>query len=249
MAIGHRSKKSPILNPPAQPNRSLVGGLECLEYLVAAERPVGSREVAREMNLEHTRANRLLGTLAFMGLAERTPDRKYVAGPALHVLAAMSLRGSRLLGAATAHLVDLGSELPDFSVALGVLWKRHVVYLYFAGPGEEPQVAIASRDLFPAEESSIGHVLLAARTSPELGELYPQLSSAERKRLRRAVADAKKRGYALLRGRTLGVPVGRPAVAGVAVAGKVTARNRPALVSMLRETAALIAAGLGQERL
>jgi DNA-binding IclR family transcriptional regulator len=244
MATGEKSRKNQVLKAPAQPNRSLVGGFECLAYLVAAGRAVGSREVAREMNLEPTRANRLLGTLAFMGLAERTPDRKYVAGPALHVLAAMSLRGSRLLGAATPHLADLGAQLPDYSVAMGVLWKRHVVYLYFGRPGEEAQVAIASRDLFPAEKSSIGHVLLAGRNTAALKELYPDLKAAELRALKRALAGAMKNGHALVDGHTLGVPVGEPIVAGLAIAGKVDARNRKALLRKLIKTAELIAADL-----
>ncbi len=244
MAMGHRSRKNPVLKAPAQPNRGLVGGLECLEYVVAAGRAVGSREVAREMNLEPTRANRLLGTLAVMGLAERTPDRKYVVGAALHVLAAMSLRGSRLLGAAMPHLAELGAELPDYSVAMGVLWKRHVVYLYFASPGEQAQVAIASRDLFPAEKSSIGHVLLADCSAAELNRLYAELKATELRSLKSAIAGARKRGHALVDEGTLGVPVGTPVIAGLAVAGEVNAGDRAALVRRLKKTAVLIAADL-----
>ena len=241
MAIGYRSRKNPETRPPAQPNRSLAGGLDCLGTLVAAERPVGSRELARELGLDPTRVNRLLGTLAHLGLAERTAGRKYVPGPGLHVLAAMSLRGSRLLSAAMPHLAALGAELPGYSVALGVLWRRHVAYLYFAGPGEEPQVAIASRDLFPAEKSSIGLVMLAGRERKEVRELFKDRPAAEGKELLGRVQSTRKRGWALVAGRTLGVPVGDPPVAGLALAGKVNARNRARLVRKLTQAARDIA--------
>jgi DNA-binding IclR family transcriptional regulator len=229
---------------PAQPNRSLVGGLECLEYLVAADNPVGSREVAREMDLEHTRANRLLGTLAFMGLAERTSDRKYVPGPALHVLAAMSLRGSRLLSVALPHLEKLAAELPEFSVALGVLWRQRVVYLYFHRPGELPEVAIGGERLFPAERSSIGQVLLAGREREEVRGLYRDRPAKQVAEILREVKTAGKRGYAFVNGRTLGVAVGSPAVAGLAIAGKVDRRKLKGLVQTVGRTAGAIAADL-----
>jgi DNA-binding IclR family transcriptional regulator len=226
---------------PAQPNRSLVGGLECLEYLAGAGRPVGSREAARALGLEPTRANRLLGTLAWMGLAERTADRKYTAGSGLHVLAAMSLRGSRLLSTAAPHLARLGDELPGFSVALGVLWRRQVVYLYFAGPGEDARVAIASRDLFPAEKSSIGQVLLAGMGEGAVRELYADREAGEVERLTGELEGVRREGYALVNERTLGIAVGEPAVAGIALAGVTNEEDRTRLVRRLTECAEKIA--------
>jgi len=55
---------------PAQPNLSLINGLTCLQELIASPSLVGSRELARRLGLEPTRVNRLLGTLAQLGLAE-----------------------------------------------------------------------------------------------------------------------------------------------------------------------------------
>lgn len=215
--------------------------------LSAAGRPTGSRELARLLGLEPTRVNRLLGTLAHLGLAGRTPGRKYIPGPGLHVLAAMSLRGSRLLSAALPRLERLGRAEPHFSVALGVLWRRHVAYLYFAGPGEEPQVAIASRGLFPAEKSSIGLVMLAARGQKEVRELFKGEPEAEVKKLLGHVRSARKQGWALVGGRTLGVGIGSPPVAGLALAGELNAKNRMRLVRHLTGTADLIARDLAGE--
>jgi len=244
MTTGHGLRNDPALKAPAQPNRSLVGGIECLEYLVAADSPVGSREVAREMSLEHTRANRLLGTLAFMGLAERTPGRKYVPGPALHVLSAMSLRGSRLLSVALPRLEGLAARLPEFSVALGVLWRCQVVYLYFRRPGRNAEVAIGSERLFPAEQSSIGQVLLAEREPEEIRELYAHRPAGDVRAILTEIATAAGRGYALVGGKTLGVAVGSPAVAGLAIAGKFQRGELGNLVEMIAGTADAIAAAL-----
>ncbi len=230
---------------PAQPNRSLVGGLDCLAYLASVGRPVGSREAARELGLEPTRANRLLGTLAWMGLAERTADRKYTPGAGLHVLAAMSLRGSRLLGAAVPHLGRLGERFADCSVALGVLWRRHVVYLYFAGPGEDARVAVASRDLFPAEQSSIGRVLLARMNDAEIRDLYAGGETGLPEGLLDEINEIRDRDWALVNERTLGVALGDPPFAGLAIAGPGMAGETETRVAVLRETAAAIAREVG----
>ena len=59
---------------PPQPDPSLVGGLECLEAVVAAGRPVTAPDVASSLNMRPSRADRLLATLAHLGLLERTPQ-------------------------------------------------------------------------------------------------------------------------------------------------------------------------------
>ena len=218
-----------------------MAGLECLQALAGAEQPVGSREMARTLGVEHTRVNRLLGTLAAMGLAERTSGRKYVAGPGLHVLAAMSLRGSRLLSAALPHLQRLHLAEPDLSVALGVPWRRQVAYLFFAEPGAEVQASIASRALYAAENSSIGLALLAAREAGEVRVLYGSVPAVQRDALLRSLAIVRKQGYAFVDGRTLGVAVGEPPAAGLAVAGKLAPRDLTRLVHKLQNTASAIA--------
>lgn len=229
---------------PAQPNASLISGLECLRALAGAERPVGSRELARLLGLEPTRANRLLGTLASMGLAEKTAARRYVPGPGLHVLAAISLRGSRLLTAALPHLEQLQKEVPDCAVALGSLWRRQVVYLFFAAPGSRIEASIASRSLYPAEKSSIGLTMLASRPADEVATLYGAFSRRELDSLTRTLATVRKQGWALVDSVTLGVPIGSPPVAGLALSGRITARRAPGLVARLKQTAGAIARDL-----
>jgi len=229
------------LSLPAQPNQSLLSGMECLHSLVAAGRPVGSREIARELDIEPTRANRMLGTLAFMGLAQKTADGKYTPGSGLHVLAAMSLQGSKLLSVALPHLNKLSENQPNCSVALGVLWRRQVVYLYFSKPGQEAKVAIASQGLYPAELSSIGQLMLAEKSAAEIRQLYKDRPASEVKTIISEIRGAKKQRFAFLGKRTLGVTIGSPVIAGLALAGPNICRQRSLLTKTITQVARKIA--------
>jgi DNA-binding IclR family transcriptional regulator len=199
----------------------LLHGIQCLQWLASAGRPVGSRELSRLLRVEHTRVNRALGTLQELGLAARTADRKYRPGPALHVFAAQSLRGSGLLAAALPHLRELHGE--NLTVALGVLWEKQVCYLVHARPGQAMDESIGRHELWPAETSSLGLVLLAAtkgslsrtatRLAPEAA--HPLSAPAE------YLSTVRQYGSARLRFAdgtvSIAVPVGDPVIAAFGV--------------------------------
>src|SRR5258706_11898625 len=121
-----RRLTSPAPMLPAQPNQSLIDGLTVLQALAVSTEPVGGRALARELGLEATRVNRLLKTLAYLGMARQTPKRKYLPGPAMHVLSAQSLFGSGLIRRALPVLENL--QQSGHVVALGVLWRGPVCY-------------------------------------------------------------------------------------------------------------------------
>ena len=203
---------------PAQPNQSVIDGLACLQHLAARGEALAGRELARELGLEYTRANRLLRTLAYLGLAEQDDKRRYRPGPAIHVLAAQAMFGSGLLRRAMPHLEDLRRF--NCVVALGVLWQDQVCYLYHASPETPPGEAFGRVGLFPAHQSGIGCALLAAESDQQV-----------RQRLR-GVADRKGVAVVLDRlkaCRTTGVAVvpqdraGRTLSYGVAIGSKPTA--------------------------
>lgn len=168
------------LTPPSQPNQSLINGMACFQLVASHGVPLGSREIARRLRLEHTRVNRLLGTLAYLGLVSKTEDRKYAPGPALHVLSAQSLHGSGLLS----HSIPVLRRVrqPRMVVALGVLWRDSVCYLVHARPGQDPSDAIGAHTPYEATDSVIGHVLLAyvdpnvvpSDFTKRYGESYPE---------------------------------------------------------------------------
>jgi DNA-binding IclR family transcriptional regulator len=239
---------------PAQSNQSLARGLACLQALVSAGGPVGSRALARELGLEHTRVSRLLGTLAMLGLAERTPAGRYLPGPGIHVLAAQSLQGSRLLAIALPHLRRL--LRPGTSAALGVLWRKHVCYLFHGRSGLALEDGIGTTRPFPALQSSIGRALLAqqdqARVRALLAADPDPLPAAQLRDALRELAAVRAAGYAEVRSApdhsTLGVIVGDPAVAGIALAGRITATDVPALRDALLMAAREITTALAQVR-
>jgi len=132
------------VKPPAQINQGLRDGIECLLEIAAMERPVGSRELARRLGQDHTRVNRIISTLAYMGLAEQTADRKYIAGPGLLVLAGLSLRGSPLYRCAMPHLEELGVAT-GYQVALGLRWRTNVSYLYHGHAQEHAALGIVRK--------------------------------------------------------------------------------------------------------
>jgi DNA-binding IclR family transcriptional regulator len=215
---------------PAQPNQSLIDGLGVLQALASSGRAVGSRELAKMLDLEPTRANRLLKTLAALGIAQQTPDRRYEPGPGMHVLSAQSLYGSGLIRKAMPHLADL--HRLGYLVALGVLWRDQVCYLYHATPDMRPEMALGRAGLYPAERSGLGLVLLAQGEPLPSGELG--------KRLRRV----REQGYARIQIRhgvsTLAVPLGNPAYAAIGLSGQISSQQTPRLVAELQQAVSRI---------
>jgi len=186
---------------PAQPNQSLIDGLSVLQALASAGKPVGSREMGRQLSLEATRVNRLLKTLAHLGIAQQTPERQYVPGPAMHVLAAQATFGSGLIRRAIKPLESLKHF--TMAVAMGVLWRDQVVYLYHASPGGGGADAIGRTGLFPATRSAIGMALLARQADADVRALYdgqdiPGFSGGI-KSLLEELASIRKSGVALIK--------------------------------------------------
>jgi len=222
---------------PAQPNQSLADGVALLQVLCARGAGVGSRELARLMGWEPTRANRLLGTLRDLGLAEQDAERRYRPGPGVHLLAAQCLNGSGLLAAAVPVLRGLRGR---FGVALGVLWQGHVCYLLHAGRGRPIEEGLRRTAPLSAERSSIGMVLEAFAPAPW------RTPAAE-------IAAIRQRGYAIQRndGTTgsvamviAGATADAPPVAAIAAMADYASDPSETVADALRPAAAAIAAVL-----
>lgn len=152
----------------SQPNQSLIDGIRCLQYLVSSDKAVGCRELARQMDMNSTRVNRLLMTMASIGLTIQDEHRRYLPGPGIHALAAQAIRGSSLFAQA---LPQLEAHAPrDIVVALGVLWEDQVIYIWHSEPGERTSAsqALAGFRMLPAWQSVIGVSLLAAESDEQL---------------------------------------------------------------------------------
>lgn len=210
--------------PPAQPNQSLIKGILCLQTMVFEGRPIGTRELARRLNVEHTGINRLMGTLAAIGLAEKNADHKYQAGPGIHVLAAQSLQSSRLLVCALPYIRALMDE--NLLVSLGVLWRKHICYLFHGNNRRALENGIGASQPFPAFKSSIGTAILASMDQSAVRRTMLQgpdrLSKEELNLLTSRINDAVTNGYAMVShtpaSTTIAVAIGKPAIAGLAFA-------------------------------
>lgn len=230
---------------PAQPNQSLIDGLTVLQALAVSTEPVGGRALARELNLEPTRVNRLLKTLAYLGMARQTPSRKYLPGPAMHVLSAQSLFGSGLTRRAMPVLEELRKT--GKLVALGVLWRDQVCYIYHALPKDAATSGLGRMGLYPASQSSIGRVLLAQQEEDHIRALYQDrpipLVPGGIEELLTILRQVKTDGYALAIQSTdpynasLAIPVGTPPYAGLAVASDITQDQIPQYLPLLRTAA------------
>jgi DNA-binding IclR family transcriptional regulator len=230
---------------PAQPNRSLIDGIACLQALATSGAPAGVCDLARRLGLETTRAHRLLKTLAHLGFARQTPQRKYGPGPAMHVLSAQSLFASGLIRRALDPLKALRRH--GLIVALGMLWREHVCYLYHAMPGMTPGEALGRLGLYPAPRSSIGMVLTSRLSGEEIREIYrdrkiPGYPGGLRD-LRADLRRIMRQGYAHLvharhpRHVTMAVPVGDPPDSALAFSGNIPAAERDHYLAILRDTA------------
>jgi DNA-binding IclR family transcriptional regulator len=247
---------------PSQPNQSLIDGLTCLQALTSAQEPMGSRELARLLDMEPTRANRLLKTLAYLGLAEQDERRKYSPGTGIHVLAAQALRGSGLIGRALPALEELRDL--GYIVALGVLWRDETCYLYHADADATIAHALSYPAVYPAATSGIGMALMAHMPDDQVRELYarPSVLPAKRKLDEPVELDGpdgllarldriRMQGHALVSvpqvegRRTLAVAIGNPAYAAVGLSGAFTDQQVPDLLAELDRTVEAISTAPG----
>jgi len=173
----------------SQPNQSLIDGIRCLQYLVSSGRAIGCRELARLMGINTTRVNRLLMSMASIGLTMQDEQRRYLPGPGIHALAAQAIRGSELFSRALPQLERLAPR--DIVVALGVLWEDQVIYIWHSVPGSQTSQALAGYHMLPAWQSVIGMSLLAAETD---AALIPRFSPEQWQQLAPHVAQQRQQG-------------------------------------------------------
>ena len=232
---------------PSQPILGLIDGMEVLQLLASEGRAMSGVEISKELNIEKTKVNRILKTLAFLGFTTASNNRKYVLGSAIHVLSAQLLHGSGLIKNALKYLIEL-TEL-NVVVAMGVLWRDKVTYIYHWQPGYLPSEGLGSMDLFPATQSSIGLALLAEKTDEEIARIInlekriPGQSSKED--FFSAIDFVRNEGYAKAlfeNHQSIGIRLGNPGYAAIALAHIENKRPMHEYLKILQEKAALIEA-------
>lgn len=232
---------------PSQPILGLIDGMEVLQLLASEGRAMSGVEISKELNIEKTKVNRILKTLAFLGFTTASNNRKYALGSAIHVLSAQLLHGSGLVKNALKYLIEL-TEL-NVVVAMGVLWRDKVTYIYHWQPGYLPSEGLGSMDLFPATQSSIGMALLAEKADEEIARIInlekriPGQSSKED--FFSAIDFVRNEGYAKAlfeNHQSIGIRLGNPGYAAIALAHIENKRPMHEYLKILQEKAAQIEA-------
>ncbi len=203
---------------PAQPNRSLIDGLQCLYHVLGSGNPIGSRELARSMGEEHTRINRLLKTLCAMEYLQQDEQKRYLPGAAVHLLSALTIQGSGLLTKALPVIETLMQET-GCAAALGVLWNQQVCYLFHGTPQSSLNIAIGRHVPFTATNSSIGKILLSQKCADDW-KSAAAACGVDPLSLQRDLQNCANEGYAIddmSRPGSIAVCVGCPIVAGLAL--------------------------------
>lgn len=245
--------------PGAQINQSILDGISVLQALAGSDMPVGGKDLAERLNMDSTRVNRLLKTLASIGMTQQTKGRKYIPGPGIHVLSAQSLYASGLLRSAMPTLEQLGKL--DLTVAMGVLWFDTVSFIYHAKPGMRATEAIGRMGVRSATTSGIGMVMLANSPRDAVIDAYQNkviegfpdgLES-----LLSELEEINQRGYALFQSHelqagndnayySLAMTIGSPANSAIALQGKIKPEDVDNLVCVLKDARAKIESTLGE---
>ena len=177
----------------SQPNKSIIDGISCLQALASSDQPIGVRELARQLDLQPMKANRVLMTLMAMGLVTQDKKKAYMPGPGIHVLAAQAIHGSSLLSKA---LPVIEAHLPcDYIISVGVLWRDKVSYLIHAEPNKTFSQSIIHNHLYDASKSTIGLLLLSKLDDKEVESILGEekfLSIKDKLSFARASGYAKQ---------------------------------------------------------
>ncbi|AWB65252.1 transcriptional regulator [Saccharobesus litoralis] len=228
--------------PKTQLNQSLIDGIATLQELALSSNPVGCRELARQLQMDPTRVNRLLQTLEHIGIARKTAKRKYMPGPGMHVLAAQSLFASGLIN----HCIEPLESLKKFGhiVALGMQWRDHISYLYHALPGMSSDQALGRMGLYPASAGGIGMAIFSTLTDSQIRAIYQHMDEIPAypegiEALLAEVNKTRENGYAYVETventrQTVAVPVGNPAFCAIGVSGWIPATAVPEIYAELK---------------
>lgn len=222
---------------PAQKVNGLIDGIAVLQELTMSQEPASGKVIAEKLGLPPVRVNRLLKTLAYLGLTHRNASRKYSVGPGMHVLAAQSMAASGLLKRAIPYLKLLGKS--GMVVALGVLWKDQVCYLFHNSGKCDFSEGLSNMRLYPALNSSIGLALLADM-STEAVEQHIGSNNINEELLAK-LHQINKQEYASIQHQdhiSLAVTIGKPAYAAIAVSGMKNTEEVQKFIELLRKYAA-----------
>ena len=198
--------EAPEAPPPPRDRQfvqSLERGLSVIRALSAPE-PQTLSDVARATGLTRAASRRFLLTLQQLGYVHLDGTR-FQLTPQVLELGYAYLSSLTLPEVAQPHLERLVEEVHESS-SVSVLDGGDVVYVARVPTRSIMRVAISVGTRFPAYATSMGRVLLAGLGAERLEDYFAraqfqaltQHTEVDPVRLRRAIADAGRAGYALV---------------------------------------------------
>src|SRR5580692_9783874 len=154
--------------PPARSDfvQSLDRGLAVIRAFGPDRERLSLSEVARATNLTRAAARRFLLTLVSLGYV-RSDGREFSLRPRVLELGYAYLSGLGMPEVAAPHLEELVAHVRESS-SISVLDGHHIVYVARVPTKRIMTVAISVGTRFPAYATSMGRVLLAGLSDPEL---------------------------------------------------------------------------------
>jgi IclR family transcriptional regulator, pca regulon regulatory protein len=243
--------------------QSLERGLAVIRAFGPGRTRLTLTEVAQATGLARAVARRFLLTLAELGYV-RNDGREFSLRPRVLELGYAYLSGLSLTEIAQPHVEELVSRVRESS-SISVLDGNDVVYVVRVPTTRIMTVTIAVGTRFPAYCTSMGRVLLAAKSDGDLdrylgsAELVPHTKNTvtDPDRLREVLFEVRRKGYALVKEEledglaSIAVAIRDSSEAVVAAMNVSTNARRvdPAslvhdVLPLLRETAGQIEAGL-----
>lgn len=182
--------------------QSLARGLAVLEAFDADHPTLSLAAVATRARVSRAAARRLLLTLQHLGYV-RTLGREFALSPRLLALGFGAL-GSLNLADLVQPLLEAAAQRLGHSCSMAVLDGPSIVYVLRVPVRRVMTTALGVGARLPAYAASMGRVLLAGLTDPDLDawlarqpleRLTPQTVTDPRK-LRRIVLEVRQQGYA-----------------------------------------------------
>lgn len=183
--------------------QSLARGLEVITAFDADHRNLTLSQVAQRTGLNRATARRFLHTLIALGYVIQE-DQRFALTPRVMRLGYAFLSGQPLSEIAQPHLKDLSVALGE-STSVSVLDGADVLYIARVQTHRIMSTAIPVGTRFPAYATSMGRVLLADRSDPEIEaylastELRPltRFTVTDPEALRAELARVREQGYAV----------------------------------------------------
>lgn len=183
---------------------TLARGLTVLRAF-SKERPeMTLTEVASVTNLSPAVARRCLNTLLELGYVGKRGN-KFLLSPTVMVFASAFLESMNLEEVIRPHLQVVRDATGDSS-SMAVLSEGHILYLLHVSTNRMVRLAAGVGTRFPAHATSLGRILLAHLSPAELDdyldntrfEKFTEKTITSPARLRAAIAQAGKQGYATI---------------------------------------------------